>query len=156
MDADIFPNVFDYWGPAGMVFVRNPQIRWTFVDNDRWTAAIALEHPSDDIDPGRIRLIDEDIAANLQPNEELPDLTAAVAYKGNWGHVRLAGILRKIGYETRGTDGNEPSGHELGWGINATSSIKISPATLRLGAVYGRGIATYMIGEPGRDQACCD
>ena len=152
MDGDIFPNVVDYWGPAGMVFVRNPQIRWTFVDNDRWTAAIALEHPSDDIDPGRIRLIDENIAANLQPNEELPDLTAAVAYKGNWGHVRLAGILRKIGFETRGTDGNEPSGHELGWGINATSSIKISPATLRLGAVYGRGIATYM-NDGGMDLA---
>src|SRR6478735_4293720 len=30
MDGDIFPNVVDYWGPAGMVFVRNPQLRWTF------------------------------------------------------------------------------------------------------------------------------
>ena len=152
MDGDIFPNVVDYWGPAGMVFVRNPQLRWTFIDNDRWTAAVALEHPSDDIDPGRIRLIDENIAANLQSNEELPDLTAAISYKGSWGHVRLAGIVRKIGFETRGTEGNEPSGHELGWGINATSSIKISPATLRLGAVYGRGIATYM-NDGGMDLA---
>ncbi|MFL6775786.1 MAG: DcaP family trimeric outer membrane transporter [Sphingomicrobium sp.] len=152
MDADIFPNVVDYWGPAGMVFVRNPQIRWTFLDNGRWTAAVALEHPSDDIDPGRIRLIDENVAANLQANEELPDLTAAIAYKGDWGHVRLAGILRKIGFETRATEGNEPSGHELGWGINATSSIKISLATLRLGAVYGRGIATYM-NDGGMDLA---
>ncbi|MFL6851607.1 MAG: DcaP family trimeric outer membrane transporter [Sphingomicrobium sp.] len=152
MDGDIFPNVVDYWGPAGMVFVRNPQIRWTFLDNGRWTAAVALEHPSDDIDPGRIRLIDENVAANLQANEELPDLTAAIAYKGDWGHVRLAGILRKIGFETRATEGNEPSGHELGWGINATSSIKISLATLRLGAVYGRGIATYM-NDGGMDLA---
>ena len=29
MDGDIFPNVIDYWGPTGMVFLRNPQIRWT-------------------------------------------------------------------------------------------------------------------------------
>ena len=152
MDGDIFPNVVDYWGPAGMVFVRNPQIRWTFLNNKNWTAAIALEHPSDDIDPGRIRLIDEDIAANLQSNEELPDLTAAVRYQGDWGHVRLAGILRKIGYETRGTDDNDPSGHELGWGLNATSAIKLSPATLKLGAVYGRGIATYM-NDGGMDLA---
>ena len=152
MDGDIFPNVVDYWGPAGMVFVRNPQIRYTFIDDDHLTAAIALEHPSDDIDPGQIRLIDEDIASNIQSNEELPDLTAAIGYKDKWGHVRLAGILRKIGYETRGTVDNEPSGHELGWGLNLTSSINVSLATLRLGVVYGRGIATYM-NDGGMDLA---
>ena len=152
MDGDIFPNVVDYWGPAGMVFVRNPQLRFTFIDDGHWTGAVALEHPSDDIDPGRIRLIDEDIASNIQSNEELPDLTAAIAYRGDWGHVRLAGILRKIGYETKGTENNKPSGHETGWGVNATTSINISPAVLRLGAVYGRGIATYM-NDGGMDLA---
>src|SRR5262245_28116886 len=38
MDADIFPNVVDYWGPPGMVFVRNPQIRYTFLDSGGWRA----------------------------------------------------------------------------------------------------------------------
>jgi hypothetical protein len=152
MDGDVFPNVIDYWGPNGMVFVRTPQIRWTFLKNDNWTAAVALEHPSDDIDPGQIRLIDEDIAANIQSNEELPDLTAAVRYGGPWGHVRLAGILRKIGYDTRGTEDNEPDGNETGWGLNATSAIKLGMATIRLGAVYGRGIATYM-NDGGMDLA---
>jgi DcaP outer membrane protein len=152
MDGDIFPNVVDYWGPTGMVFVRNPQVRVTFLDKAGWTAAAALEHPSNDIDPGNIRLIDPDIAANLQPNEELPDLTAAVGYTGKWGHIRLAGILRKIGYETRGTEDNKPSGHNTGWGVNATGSANIGPAVLRLGAVYGRGIATYM-NDGGMDLA---
>lgn len=152
MDGDIFPNVIDYWGPTGMVFVRTPQIRYTFLNNGGWTAAVALEHPSDDIDPGKIRLIDENVAANIQANEELPDLTAAVRYGGDWGHVRLAGILRKVGYDTRGTDGNEPDGKETGWGINATSALKVSLATARLGVVYGRGIATYM-NDGGMDLA---
>jgi hypothetical protein len=152
MDGDIFPNVVDYWGPAGMVFVRTPQIRWTFLNSNGWEAAVALEHPSDDIDPGNIRLIDEDIAANIQGNEELPDLTAAVRYGGKWGHVRLAGILRRIGYDTRGTEGNEPDGQETGWGVNATSAIIFKPVTLRLGVVYGRGIATYM-NDGGMDLA---
>ncbi len=152
MDGDIFPNVLDYWGPIGMVFVRNPQLRWTFLNRSGWEAAVALEHPSDDIDPGNIRLIDPDIAANIQSNEELPDLTAAIRYGGDWGHVRLAGILRKIGYETRGTEDNEPSGHNTGWGVNATSAIKVSLATARLGVVYGRGIATYM-NDGGMDLA---
>ena len=29
MDIDVFPNTIDYWGPSGMVFVRNPQLRIT-------------------------------------------------------------------------------------------------------------------------------
>ena len=27
MDVDLYPNVIDYWGPVGMVFVRTPQLR---------------------------------------------------------------------------------------------------------------------------------
>jgi hypothetical protein len=135
-----------------MVFVRTPQLRWTFLDNGTWTAAVALEHPSDDIDPGNIRLIDPDLATNIQGNEELPDLTAAIRYGGNWGHVRLAGILRKIGYDTKGTEDNEPEGSQTGWGLNATSAIKLGLPTLRLGVVYGRGIATYM-NDGGMDLA---
>lgn len=152
MDGDALPNVIDYWGPNGAVFVRTPQIRWTFLKDDHWMAAVALEHPSDDIDPGRLRIFDEDIASNIQANEELPDLTAAVRYGGDWGHVRLGGILRKIGYDTKGTVDNEPNGEEVGWGVNATTAIKISPATLKLGVVYGKGIATYM-NDGGMDLA---
>jgi hypothetical protein len=152
MDGDVFPNVIDYWGPTGMVFVRTPQLRWTFIDGKNWTAAVALEHPSDDIDPGNIRLIDEEVASNIQGNEELPDLTAAIRYGGDWGHVRVAGILRRIGYDTRGTEDNEPDGQETGWGINATTAIKLGLATPRLGIVYGRGIATYM-NDGGMDLA---
>ncbi|MFL6733637.1 MAG: hypothetical protein ACJ8EY_02950, partial [Sphingomicrobium sp.] len=99
-----------------------------------------------------IRLIDENVAANVQANEELPDVTAAIRYGGDWGHVRLAGILRKIGYDTKGTEDNEPDGNETGWGIDLTGSLKLSLATLRLGAVYGKGIATYM-NDGGMDLA---
>jgi len=152
MDADIFPNVIDYWGPSGMVFVRTPQFRYTFYDQDGITAAVALEHPSDDIDPGQIRLVSPEVADGLRPNEELPDFTAAVRYGGDWGHVRLAGIARDIGFDTVGTPGNEPQGDEFGWGLNLTSAIKAGFATFRVGVVYGEGIATYM-NDGGMDLA---
>ena len=152
MDADIFPNVVDYWGPPGMVFVRNPQIRFTFLDRNGWKAAVALENPSDDIDPGAIRLIDPELAANIKANEELPDLTAMVRYGGGWGHVQLGGILRRIGFDTVGTEDNEPEGSETGWGVSLSGSAKVSLATLRLGVVHGRGIATYM-NDGGMDLA---
>lgn len=152
MDGDIAPNSLEYWGPPGMAWLRNPQVRWTFWDRNGFTAAVALEHPADDIDPGAIRLLDEAVAANIQSDEKVPDLTAAIRYGGKWGHVRLAGLLRRVGYETRGTEGNEPQGHQTGWGVDLTSAINISPVTLKLGAVYGRGIATYM-NDGGMDLA---
>ena len=152
MDGDIFPNVVDYWGPNGMVFVRTPQIRFTPIDDGHFSVAVAVEHLTDDIDAGAIRLIDPDLATNLRSNEELPDFTAMIRYGGDWGHVRLGGILRKIGYDTLGTVDNEPSGSETGWGVNATGSFKLSLATIRLGVVYGEGVASYM-NDGGMDLA---
>ena len=152
MDGDIGPNSIEYWGPPGMAWLRNPQVRWTFWDKNGFSAAIALEHPAVDIDPGNIRLLDEAVAANIQPDEKLPDATAAIRYGGKWGHVRLAGLLRRVGYETLNSAGNQPKGHKTGWGLDLTSAINISPVTLKLGAVYGRGLATYM-NDGGMDLA---
>ena len=100
------------------MFVRNPQIRYTFLDSNGWKAAVALENPSDDIDPGAIRLIDPELGSNIRADEELPDLTAMVRYGGDWGHVQLGGILRKVGFDTVGTEDNEPEGSETGWGVS--------------------------------------
>jgi hypothetical protein len=152
MDGDVFPNVLDYWGPPGQVNTRTPQIRWTFVKNSNWMAAVALEHPSNDIDPGNLRLIDADVAGNIRGDEKVPDLTAAVRYSGGWGHAQLGGILRRVGYDTIGTDNNEPKGHQTGWGLQASSAVKLSLATLKLNAVYGRGIASFM-NDGGTDLA---
>jgi hypothetical protein len=144
MDGDLFPNVIDYWGPAGMVFLRTPQLRWTFWNRHGWKAAVALEHATNDIDTGNLRLIDESVASSIRNDEKMPDVTAQLRYEGKWGHVQLSGILRRLGYETLDTDDNEPRGHKTGWGVQLGSSFNIALATLRLGAVYGRGIASYM------------
>jgi hypothetical protein len=144
MDGDLFPNVVDYWGPPGMAFLRTPQVRFTFWNRNGFKAAAALEHATNDIDTGNLRLIDEAIASNIRNDEKLPDLTLMGRYEGKWGHVQLSGILRRLGYETLGTEDNKPRGHKTGWGVDLGSSFNVSFATLRLGAVYGRGIASYM------------
>ena len=53
MDIDVFPNTIDYWGPPGMVFYRNVQIRWTPFRTDNSHFAIAIERPGNDIDGGQ-------------------------------------------------------------------------------------------------------
>jgi hypothetical protein len=153
MDGDIFPNVIDYWGPAGMVFLRTPQLRFSYDNPSGFSAAVAVEYAGNDIDPGGIRLIDEDLASGIKGKNELPDLTAAVRYGGDWGHVRLGGILRRISFETPGQPDNRPKGDETGWGLNATGSFKFGDmATFRGGVVYGEGIASYM-NDGGMDLA---
>ena len=57
MDGDTFPNTVDYWGPVGMVFLRNPQIRYTYATGAH-KFAVAIEKPSNDIDAGNIRQLD--------------------------------------------------------------------------------------------------
>lgn len=144
MDGDTLPNTLEYWGPVGMVFLRNPQVRYTYTTGPH-KFAIAVEKPSNDIDAGNIRELDPTLGANIFGSEKLPDLTAHYRYQGGWGHVQLAGILRKVGYETNGTPDNRPKGSEVGWGVNLSSNIKTwDKDVLHLSAVYGAGIASYM------------
>jgi hypothetical protein len=144
MDIDLFPNVLDYWGPSGMVFLRTPQIRWQPVRGDTYFA-VAIEHATGDIDPGQLREIDPALGDAVANDELLPDFTAQVRWNGDWGHLQLSGIARLLGYETLGTPDNEPSERTMGWGVNLGTNLKFGERDrLILGAVYGRGIASYM------------
>jgi hypothetical protein len=144
MDIDTFPNTVEYWGPNGMVFLRTPQIRYTWLSGPHEFAA-AIEKSGSDVDAGNIRQVDPTLGSNITGTEELPDLTAHYRYTGGWGHVQLAGIVRKVGYETLGTVDNEPKDSLTGWGVNLTSNVKVGKKdVLHLAAVYGEGIATYM------------
>jgi hypothetical protein len=160
MDIDVFPDVIDYWGPSGMVFNRDPQIRWTPYRTSNAQFAISIEQPSNDADPGNIRLIEEYANATVRGNETVPDLAAHYWMGGDWGHFQVAGLLRRVGYEYQVAPG-EPffKGSKTGWGINLSSVINMSSLVsmlekdrLLLQLVHGDGIATYM-NDGGMDLA---
>jgi hypothetical protein len=143
MDIDVFPNTIDYWGPSGMVFLRNPQIRWTPLSGAN-AFAVAIEKPSDDIDAGEFRTVDPGLL-DLQSDEELPDLTAQFRAQRDWGHVQLGGILRRIGVENIADPANIKEGDDLGWGLNLSTNVKVGARdVIRASVVYGEGIASYM------------
>lgn len=145
MDIGIFPNTIDYWGPAGMVFLRNPQIRLTPWRTDNSHFSIAVEKSGNDVDPGQLREVDPDFGANVQSRSVLPDLTAQFYTKGDWGHFQIAGIARDLGFETLHAFDNKPKGNEAGWGVDVTGSINTFEKDQIIGGVvYGHGIANYM------------
>jgi hypothetical protein len=154
MDGDVFPNTIDYWGPAGMVFYRNVQIRWTPYKTENNHFAIAIERPGNDIDAGNLRLIEGFEDLQLQNDETLPDLTAQFRHDRDWGHVQVAGILRKVGFEVRQSSADAwRTGSEAGWGINLGSTINtFGRDKILLQVVYGEGIASYM-NDGGMDLA---
>jgi hypothetical protein len=144
MDIDTFPNVIDYWGPNGMIFIRTPQIRYTYKSGGQEFAA-ALEYVTNDIDPGNIRLFDPALGSNIRNDEKFPDVTMHYRYDDSWGHAQIAGIIRRVGFDTPGTPDNEPKGHKIGWGINLSSNINTwGKDVIHLSGVYGEGIASYM------------
>ncbi len=141
MDINVFPNSIDYWGPSGMVFLRNLQLRWTPVDGENGSFAVALEDPGNDVNWG----VNEQQVDGLSSKNELPDLTARYNYRGDWGHVQLGGVLRQVGFETITNDGFSPSDDAVGWGLNLSTNINLFERDrIILSTVYGEAIVNYM------------
>ena len=123
MDPDVFPNSVEYWGPNGMVFFRNVQLRWTPWQSGDSRFAVALERPGASADQGvyagRIEL--EGVTGRFP----LPDLSAQFRYAKGWGHVQVAGIVRKMKWDDTNDDQYDLTGEATGWGINLSSNLKI-------------------------------
>ena len=145
MDPDVFPNSLEYWGPTGMVFFRNVQVRWTPMKGQN-TVMLALERPGASGDAGvyadRIEL--ENIAGRFP----MPDITGAYVRTEAWGYVRVGGALRRINWDDLLDDEFDLSGSATGWGLNFSSNIKIKRDVLRLQLVVGEGIQNYMNDSP--------
>jgi hypothetical protein len=142
MDIDVFPNSLEYWGPSGMVFFRNIQVRWMPIKGDT-RLTVALERPGASGDQGRFE--DRIELDGIQGNFPLPDLSAEYRIGRNWGYFEVAGMLRKVEWDDTNDDEFDLSGDAVGWGINLSSNVKLGDAdTLRLQVVYGEGIENYM------------
>ena len=147
MDVDVFPNSLEYWGPNGMVFFRNVQIRWMPLRSEKGRITIALERPGASADQGiyagRIEL------QGVKPRFNFPDLSWQARMIKQWGYVQLAGIFRKIGWVDTNSDAFKLGGHALGWGLNLSSNLNLGKKDIaRLAIVYGAGVENYMNDAP--------
>lgn len=130
-DVTIIPESPDFIGsPDGIVFNRQPQIRYTTATG--WS--FAVEAPETTVTPnqgGTARVTTGDTA--------MPDLTARYQTKVDNVHYSVAGIVRRLEYRNNGV-----SDTINGYGINLTSKIEFGPHDLRLGVVHGEGIGRYV------------
>src|SRR5579883_1078489 len=124
MDIDIFPNILDYWGPNGMVFFRNVQVRWMPIRGET-RLTFAAERPGSTQDPGvlanRIEI------QNVQARYPLPDLSGEFRYGGKDGYFKVSGIFRKVVIDDLLK--NDPFNLDdsvIGWGVDLSSNVKVA------------------------------
>jgi hypothetical protein len=146
MDPDVFPNSIEYWGPTGMVFFRNVQLRWMPLQG-RNALMFAIERPGASGDQGRYA--DRIELSNIKPRFPVPDFSAQARINRGWGHLQLSGIVRRMQWDDMVPDTFDLSGGATGWGINLGSNVKLwKGSVVKLQGVYGEGIENYMNDAP--------
>jgi hypothetical protein len=146
MDIDVFPNSLEYWGPSGMVFFRNVQVRWTPIQGDS-NVVIALERPGASADQGiysdRVELV------GVVPQFKWPDVSGHARLARKWGYVQVGAIFRKIAWVDTNAGPLNLSGTAYGWGVNVSSNLNFTKNDVgKFQVVYGDGIENYMNDAP--------
>lgn len=140
MDITAFAEKVDFTGPAGRTFIRQGQIRYTFKTDGGDAIAIAVENPNGDFNG----------SSDSNLDDTLPDLTASWRINGPDWHVKLNGLVRRIGIDD-GVGGGT-NDEAIGWGVGLTGAA-IVPGTKKdrvsWYTVYGDGIGRYLEGGNG-------
>jgi hypothetical protein len=146
VDPDIFPNTNEYWGPNGIAWYRNVQVRWMPIKGKN-SLTIAAERPGAGVDAGRVA--DRIEIQGVRPRFPLPDLTANVRFDRDWGHFQASGIVRRISWVDTVDDAFDLGGSATGAGLGLTSGLNLGKKNVaKLSFVYGQGIENYMNDAP--------
>lgn len=149
MDGDVFPNSLEYWGPTGMVFFRNIQIRYTPLMDKQNNLAIALENPGASGDGGVVNEF-TNVLATVKPVFNVPDFTAHYRYTGNWGYFQLGGVVGSIKWRDISDSAVfQLNGSAIRWGGTISTNINLGKKAIFRGQyVYGEGMENYMNDAP--------
>jgi hypothetical protein len=148
MDVDVFPNTLEYWGPNGMLFLRNSQVFYEPFNDGKSNARIAVEAPGASGDLGLVA--DRIELQNVKPRFPRPDFTGHYRWGQDWGYVQVGGALRYFAYDDLiPNDQFALSGHNWGWGVSLSSNYKPTPKdVLRFQIIQGAGVENYFNDAP--------
>lgn len=131
MDVGALPESMDFIGNTdGTIFNRQAMIRYT---TGNWE--FAAENPETTLTPfsGGGRIVADDNAG--------PDVVARYTHKSDWGHVKVAGLLRQLSYD----NGTDIDSTETSYGISVTSKIKVGAKNdVRIAFNTGAGLGRYL------------
>ena len=127
------PDVLDFVGPAGTIFVRQPQIRWTMGG-----LQLAVENPA-------TRLNDAGGSTYYNNGNDIPDLIAR--YNGKMGNLSwsASGMARNLSYEQRADSAIEgESDDQFGYALSFAGKWMLGKDDLRFMVNYGDALGRYL------------
>jgi len=132
----ILPDNLDFIGtPDGVVFGRQPQIRYT-----RGPWQFSLENP--EMTVSFFDATDTTYARVVTGSSGIPDIVARRNLEGAWGRASVAAVVRQLRYVD---DTHAINDREIGYGLTVGSEIKVGEKDdLRLQATGGSGLGRYL------------
>lgn len=129
MDVGAGPEVLDFGGPVGAIFVRQTQVRYTQkFAGGQWSAS--LENPESALPTG------------LQNDDRLPDVTARVDLNTSKGRFTFTSMARQIRYDS-GAASDSKWGGAVGFsGVIPT----VGKDSFNFTTNYGNVIGRYAVG----------
>ena len=130
------PETTDFVGPMdGAIFVRQMMIQYKQPLGNGLDLYLAAENPQTETE-SRLSpaLVDND-------QDRIPDLVAKLAYKGGFGDVHIAALVRQLSVQSNGVGDTA-----IGWGVTTGGKIAFGPQArhdLRFLATYGHGMGRY-------------
>lgn len=148
MDGSVVPNTVEFFGPNGMVLLRNIQISYKAIETAKQELAFGLENPSATSDLGQYGT-DFEFANrlnNVRFIRKAPAFTAHYRRNFTKGHFQISGVAKHVAWD----DGDKTatqnlSGYDWGYGVNLSGAYKITPQIRLLGAfITGKGIQNFL------------
>lgn len=140
-DFDIFPNIFDFVGPNGTMFIRTIQIRYSTPLSKKESLSLSLE------DPNAISIFLPNNAPNWKKKSMLPIFTAVYRYGNTRDYCKVGGLVSPISYEIKNTDQERPDTNTI-LGFSGMISGRLYSGKLnnfRFQSSYGKGYSNYNV-----------
>lgn len=116
----------------GMVFMRQPQIRYT---RGPWQFALENSNTRD--------LVDNQ--SNVADDGFLPDVVAKYTASGDWGNTSIAGLGRVLVDERPEFGGGTAEETAFGWGVSVAGDVKVSERWgVKYSGTVGEGVGRYI------------
>lgn len=148
MDGSVGPSTIDFFGPNGMVLLRNIQISYKAIATESIELTLGLENPSATSDLGPYGE-DFDYAAKLENidfTSKLPAFTAHYRRMFSKGHLQAGAVVKYVSwYDRAQTPQENYSGDTWGYGLNLTGSLMPTDRIRLMGAfVTGKGVQNFL------------
>lgn len=140
--VSVLPESTDYVGGIdGLIFIRQPQVRYTAPVGKGTTLTMAVENPETaSATVGAPALVENG-------EDHAPDGTVRLEHVGKFGLVDLSFIARELRVDNAKVAAAHVVDSRFGWGVSVASKLFLNEkhnSDLRLEATYGDGLGRYL------------